>query len=1622
MTNYHADSWDRLWGVDFNETLGNTSWASIKDWGNVSVNFNNSRGVSAQITDVSDVWIDTDTGNSWFKVEDAYDVRFNLDQYGNSNNSVQVYDADDISFYATGGSNWMKFQDVDDVDVWTDWGANSVNIYDADDVGTLHLGGSGDNWVDIKDVDTVNAEIWGGGNTVRIDMQQDFWDGDYTRENSVNLNFQGGRGYDDVEVRDADDVWIDTDAGNGRFYVKNSDDVRVQMDQYGNSNNKIEVYDSLDVSVYATGSGNTLYAGHNDNVEVDFSWGENHVDIWYADDVRVNFGGDGGNYLKVWDADSVDATIHDGYNRVDINMNQKTFEGDDFSEESVRLNFNGAEGGNDIRIVDSDYTWIDIDAGGNTLTLDDTDAIDLNIYGGDNKIVINDADDVRLELGDKAKSFHNDVTVTDADDVRINTSEGANTFRLEDIDDVSITTAGWYNTFDIDDADDVSLTVRGQSRYQDVNIDDAFDVSLNMSNLEDSRIWVEDADDVYIDGTGENTDRQGNNIVQLGWGDDSVEDATVKLSGADNTIQIDSDVGGLEGNDITVVSGARSKIDVDTSGGGTSDIAITAGDDSSINVDAGFSFDTSVQIHSGDGGTAKVDADGANIDIDIYGSSRDKVSTYGAYASVYTYGGDDEIDVYSLGADVDSGDGDDTVTVGAVGASVRLGAGNDTAWVGAVGVHLDAGSGDDIINLTATGANVLGGSGNDTIHVLAAGANIVAGSGNDVVYAANFGARIDTGDGNDTIHAAAAGSYIDSGAGNDTLYLVGLASGVSTGAGDDQVYSAAAGQFIHAGGGDNVVIGLGGANVVVAEEGDDLVMAAGGANVLATGAGDDDILAVGHANVAITDAGDDSVFMIGGILSTPAALLSPNLNGLGAMFNTAGGLAQLLGANLAVTGAGDDFITNLNLGLKGSVLSPEKSWADKSTFQKSMYVLDLPFSGGETSIPSMNISLAGDGDDVVLTVGEMNIVSGGQGDDTIVAVGANNIILGDQFDLDALSEFAKNALGNLFSGDGVDLSKDLGRYAGTYDDFDERRAEAEAAGVEYTRGDLEIRDDTIVTVGKSSTVLGMQGDDQIVAVGVQNNLGGGSGADLVVGIGAKNIINGDYGNDVLVGFGAANWMMGGAGDDTVISAGLGSIVSTDFSGGIGSAAVKTLASLVGDTVTGVATAAQDLYTELFTDRSADGGYLQKLDELVNTSKDAGNDTVVATGGASLIFTGHGNDNVYTGGLGSFVYAGDGDDFLVNMAGGAVLLGGEGDDVFVNLGGTASSDGGAGNDFFLEIGYGIFTEFSDYLTYAFETFDGAIGTFLDAFNDTITDTISGLGDEISEMFAGIDSKLQDTFLDPDGDLANAGKAVEGSFDDAGTYITDAFNDLLKEFSTGLFEGLLPKDEEFDALVEGFDVEDFGGFFGSAGGAETRGGDGDDIFVTGFGVDSISGGGGSDTYVFYQGEGMDIITDTGETGTDTILFNINQFGAEPPLDLGDILFTVDEGFLFGDDNFTISTGREGSTSNILINDMFDGEDFAVESLKIDFGDQTIEFDLTEIFQRVAETEDKSASLADLLQADSNATFEALASALEDAVVASDGSAESIANAAPVDVAFIQSVQDDQTDDIFNVQGNA
>lgn len=1512
---YQADAWQRLVGSDFRRTFSeDMDWVSVKDYGNVSLNFNNfnTGGTNAQIEDVSDVWIDTDSGNSWFKVIDAYDVTIQLDQYGNGFNSINLYDVWDVNVNATGGHNYMRIDDADDVSARFDWGSNTVDIDDADDI-WLSLGGNGDNTIYINDVDHVGAEIWGGDNQVFINMEQAFAD---WGEESVWLNFQGSRGHDHVEVRDADDVYIDTDGGGGYFYVSVADNVRVQLDQHNNGDNTIKVYqaddvdidatggsntvrvkdawdvdvnigqgantldiddvddlnltikgdgdntiaindadsvratihgdsntikidmeqsafdfgeesvsinmngggnDSIeirdadsvfvdtdagggyvyvnqaddvhlqfdqygngdnfakvyhadDVLVHATGGGNMLYAGYNDDVSVDYDWGDNHVDIWHADAVNADFGGGGSNFFKVHDADSVNATIHDGNNEVLINMNQDSF-ADLITEQAVHLNFNGSEGGNKVTVTDADYTWIDIDAGNNSLVLNDVDDFTSYIDGGHNTVRVTDADDVKIDIDNQSGSGNNSIVVTNADDVLITTSEGANDIRLSDIDNIDILTVGWHNKIDIDGAGDLvnvgTVNIHntwGGSRYQDIDIDDVDDVNITMNALNDSNIWINDADDVVIESYGSSTG--SNNVINIGQ-ETSVEDVTVNLAGNNNVVNI------------------RSIIDL-----------ISQSD---------------IQIDMGSNGSTNIYSAGGTADIDIRGSSRDTVVVAGAYASVYTYGGDDHIEVYALGADIDAGDGDDTIEAFTVGANIYGGAGADEILAITVGAHINAGSGDDVV------------------------------------------------------HAVAAGSHIDTGSGDDTLWLGGLASYINAGSGDDNIYSlAVGGQAILAGDGDNVVAAIGGVNSIISEAGNDSILALGGLNVVSSGAGNDTVFTAGGLNMVHSGAGDDAIMAFGG-------------------------------ANLVHAGSGDDH---------------------------------------------------------VYAAGFANLVIGDEGNDTVVALGAKNILLGGTIN------------------DPESMYKEVDKVIDGKSSFD----------LETMLFDQGSGDDVLIGVGASNRFYGADGDDTLIAAGIKNSLNAGHGDDVVLAIGGMNTMAGNLGDDTMVGLGGLNLAFGGLEHDTIIVTGGGNFVGADMTSVVGS--VIGLGVAIGDFASDMM---HNLNSLAIVDPVGqtqasyeDIDLISNLHDIVNTP-DGGNDNIIALGAGNLILGGGGNDNIYASGAANIIYAGDGEDtVIVQGVGSGAVMGGSGDDTLIDLSAVSFLMGGEGDDTIIGFGRGILSDFSTSLDDAALEFSEIVADFFDSISSAVGGAVVGT----NAFIDALGGDATDT-------LSSATLAIDGFFTDLSGELNSAIWDF-KDSANGENSGWS-------------DFLSYGGRFGepddttlndwinaSQDVATQFGGAGDDIIVSGFGVQTVDGGEGNDTYVVYEAEGIDFIQDSGGAN-DVIDYRMDTSDATLSMDLGDIFFMADESDLW------ISTG----VFNTIVVDGMGDENSGVEGFSINLGDDVFTLDLQKIYDDLDEGQE--VSLADILNVDQETTFGELESLLKDEI---DENTEVI-DAVAIDTADLSSV---------------
>jgi Ca2+-binding RTX toxin-like protein len=112
------------------------------------------------------------------------------------------------------------------------------------------------------------------------------------------------------------------------------------------------------------------------------------------------------------------------------------------------------------------------------------------------------------------------------------------------------------------------------------------------------------------------------------------------------------------------------------------------------------------------------------------------------------------------------------------------------------------------------------------------------------------------------------------------------------------------------------------------------------------------------------------------------------------------------------------------------------------------------------------------------------------------------------------------------------------------------------------------------------------------------------------------------------------------------------------------------------------------------------------------------------------------------------------------------------------------------------------------------------------------------------------------------------------------------------------------------------------FGFAGNDLLNGNGGNDTFVGGTGNDTLNGGSGNDTYIFYRGDGADVVTETGAT-------DIVQFGQT----------ISDQQLWFAQQGNNLVASLIGTTDKITVQNWYSGsanqiETFATpDGLKLD-----------------------------------------------------------------------------------------
>ena len=451
----------------------------------------------------------------------------------------------------------------------------------------------------------------------------------------------------------------------------------------------------------------------------------------------------------------------------------------------------------------------------------------------------------------------------------------------------------------------------------------------------------------------------------------------------------------------------------------------------------------------------------------------------------------------------------------------------------------------------------------------------------------------------------------------------------------------------------------------------------------------------------------------------------------------------------------------------------------------------------------------GSGDDVLVGSNYRDVLYGGLGHDVLVGRGGNDIILGD---------FTYEPNGSV-----------------------PRDQPAQLPPFPVFPGEMAARE---IAEGDNDIIFGGAGDDEIWGQGGDDWISGGDGSDFIIG---------GRGSDVL---------LGGAGDDGLIAGGrFGDASPSDrdvLDGGDGS---DSLVSMSGDNLL-FGGAGDDYIMCGSGDNVAFGG--------------DGDDDIRAIGSGNNEFYGEAGDDSLWGGSGDdYLDGGEGNDFLSGGAGADILLGGPGNDTFEAFQGDILQ-GGEGDDIYkFRLGAGENTVLDDIgsnqiVLYSFELADRSPAWPQDPIlRDSIRLILEGdqyrinygdRGDAIvlgAAEFASLQGLTLRHLMGYDYEydaVTDEGRQVEIYSDE---YVPFSQMDL-QRLGSG------------DADVLFGDVAFAITLDGKAGNDILLGGSRDDILIGGPGNDSLDGGEGSDRYVFNAGDGVDIISDSGTHGTDTLAF--------------------------------------------------------------------------------------------------------------------------------------------------------
>ncbi|MEM7765982.1 MAG: calcium-binding protein [Pseudomonadota bacterium] len=927
-------------------------------------------------------------------------------------------------------------------------------------------------------------------------------------------------------------------------------------------------------------------------------------------------------------------------------------------------------------------------------------------------------------------------------------------------------------------------------------------------------------------------------------------------NGDDNTLQgngLDNILTGGAGNDVLLGSSGNDTLlggdGNDTLDGGKGDDTLDGGEGDDLFVYAGADGDGADTMLGGTGADrfeiTNPDSPGGLADLTLDGGGGgDTLVVDAATLGNLTFDGGSGNDAVAIKAntlgtvDIDLASGVDTVelgrvdgVIGALGGdiSIRLGGGRDAVIIADLPDTLvirdfATGASGDTLDLTPFLARQL--SGWDGSNPFGTGHLRLVQSGTSVLLEVDFDG------GGDSWSLAATLSNTDVGLFTSDNFL-GFDPGGAPASGG-VIDGTSVGETLDGGIGADTLNGFGGDDTLNGEGGPDILNGGDGDDVLNGGIGDDTLNG---------DAGAD--IMSGGLGSDTYSV------------DDAGD--QIVGEQSAAEGGGTDVVFS------------------SVSFTLPEFVEILTLTGGAaidgTGTERADSIVGNAGDNVLLGLGGDDSLFGNEGDDTLDGGAGHDFLMGgigdDIVDGGAGDDLIAGGPGadTLDGGEGVDTLSYLDAAGRIVVRLWNQTADGSDASADTISGFENVQsgagNDALIGSADANFLSAGAGNDYLDGLGGNDWLVGGAGADRMVGgegedtliyldatgrvvvrlwnqtadgsiatgdeiSGFEHIASGS-GNDALIGSDVSNILFAGAGNDYLDGLGgddvlLGGVGADRLVGGDGTDTVS-----YGDAVGRVVVR---LWNQTAEGSIATGDTLSGFE---NVEGGAGNDALIGSSDANIIWAGAGND--YLDGLG-------GDDVLIGGAGADRMVGGDGVDtlsyedalgrVVVRLwnqtadGSIATGDevsgfenvtGGAGNDAL------IGSDEANVLT------AGAGDDYLDGLGGD--DVLSG-GEGEDRMVGGegVDTV---SYADADGRVVVRlrDQTADGSI---------ATGDTLSGFENAT------TGSGNDALI-GSDVANV--LTAGAGNDYLDGLAGDDVIDGGAGNDRMVGGAGADTFVISQG---------------------------------------------------------------------------------------------------------------------------------------------------------------------------